>query len=59
MPLSIYKKLGLREARPVNVHLQLADRTVKEPEGIVEDELVWAGKFIFPVDFIILDFEED
>ena len=35
------------------------DRTVKKPEGIVEDVLVRAEKFIFPVDFIILDFKED
>ena len=31
MPLFIYRKLGLGEARPINIHLQLADRTVKEP----------------------------
>ena len=55
MPLSIYRKLGLGEARSTNVRLQLADRTVKEPKGIVEDVLVRAGKFIFPVDFVILD----
>ena len=59
MPLSIYKKLGLGEAKPTNIRLQLADRTVKELEGIVEDVLVRAGKFIFPVDFVVLDFEED
>ena len=59
MPLSIYKKLGLGEARPINIHQQLADRTVKELEGIVEDVLVRAGKFIFPVDFVVLDFEGD
>ena len=35
MSLSIYRKLGLREARPINIHLQLADRIVKESEGIV------------------------
>ena len=56
MPLSIYRKLGLGEAKPTNIRLQLADRTVKEPEGIVEDVLVKAGKFIFPVDFVVLDF---
>ena len=47
------------EARPTNVHLQLADRTVKELEGIVEDVLLRAGKFIFLVDFVVLDFEKD
>ena len=59
MPLSIYRKLGLGEARPTNVRLQLADRTVKELEGIVEDVLVRARKFIFLVDFVIPDFKED
>ena len=59
MPLSTYRKLGLGEAKPTNIRLQLADRTVKEPEGIVEDVLVRAGKFIFPVDFVVLNFEED
>ena len=51
--------VGLGEARPTNIRLQLVDRTVKELEGIVEDVLVRAGKFIFLVDFIILDFEKD
>ena len=59
IPLSIYRKLGLGEARLTNIHLQLANRTVKEPEGILEDVLVRARKFIFPVDFVVLDFEED
>ena len=59
MPLLIYRKLGLEEAKPINIHLQLEDRTVKEPEGIVEDVLVRAGNFIFSVDFIIFDFKED
>ena len=39
--------------------MQLTDRTIKEPEDIVEDVLVRAGKFIFPIDFVVLDFEED
>ena len=30
-----------------------------KPEGVIEDVLVKVGKFIFPVDFIILDMEED
>ena len=39
--------------------LRLADKTVKKLEGIVENVLVKARKFIFPVDFVVLDFEED
>ena len=37
----------------------MADRTMAKPKGVIEDVLVKVGKFIFPVDFIILDMEED
>jgi hypothetical protein len=37
--------------------LQLADRSVKVPWGIVEDVLIKMDKFYFPVDFIVLDTE--
>jgi len=39
------------------VTLQLADRSVKIPRGILEDVLVQVDKFIFPVDFVVLDTE--
>ena len=59
MPFSIFKKLGLGEPRPITVSMQLADRSIKHPRGITEDVLVKVDKFIFPVDFIVLDMEED
>ncbi|XP_070057580.1 uncharacterized protein [Nicotiana tomentosiformis] len=59
MPLSIYKKLGIGRARPTSMLLQLADRTVKIPSGILDDVLVHVGKFVFPADFIILDCKVD
>jgi hypothetical protein len=37
--------------------LQLVDRSVKIPWGIVEDVLIKVDKFYFPVDFIVLDTE--
>ena len=58
MPYSVAKKLSLGEITPTTVTLQMADRTLEKPEGI-EDVLVKVGKFNFPVDFIILDMEED
>ena len=58
MPLSIFRKLNL-EAKTTSMILQLADRTTKKPLGIVEDVLVKVDKFIFPMDFIVLDMEED
>ncbi|KAK4283575.1 hypothetical protein QN277_000512 [Acacia crassicarpa] len=59
MPMSIFKQLVVGEARPITVKLQLADRSLVLPEGKIEDVLVKVDKFIFPVDFIILDFEAD
>ena len=59
MPLSIFKRLRLGEARLTTVTLQLADRSLKHPRGIIEDVLVKVDKFIFPADFIVLDMGED
>ena len=55
LPYSVYVKLGLRELEPTNITLQLADRSVKVPRGIVKDVLVQIDKFYFPVDFVVLD----
>ena len=41
------------------MNFQLADRSLKHSQGIIEDELVKGDKFIYPTDFIILDMEED
>ena len=59
MHLSILQKLGLDEPKPTNVSLQLDDRSITYPRGILEDVWVKVDKFIFSVDFIILDMEED
>ena len=37
----------------------MADRSMAQPEGILEDVLVKVKKFIFPVDFVIMQMEED
>nr|XP_016467928.1 PREDICTED: uncharacterized protein LOC107790511 [Nicotiana tabacum] len=58
MPLSIYKKLGIKKARPTSMLLQLADRTVKRPSDLLDD-VVQVGKFVFPADFVILDCKVD
>ncbi|XP_019253789.1 PREDICTED: uncharacterized protein LOC109232472 [Nicotiana attenuata] len=59
MPLSMLKQLGLGETRPTMVILELADRSLAYLEGVIEDVLVQVGIFIFPADFIILDYELD
>ena len=57
MPMSIFRKLGIGEVRPTTVTLQLADLSLAHLEGEIEDVLVRVEKFIFPTNFIILDFE--
>ncbi|XP_058198357.1 uncharacterized protein LOC131313877 [Rhododendron vialii] len=57
LPYSVYEQLGLRELKPTLVTLQLADRSIKVPRGVIEDVLVKVDKFYFPVDFIVLDME--
>ncbi|XP_070014856.1 uncharacterized protein [Nicotiana sylvestris] len=59
MPLAIYKRLGIGRARPTSMLLQLADRTVKRPFGVLDDVLIHVGKFVFPADFVILDCKVD
>ncbi|GKA81061.1 retrovirus-related pol polyprotein from transposon TNT 1-94 [Tanacetum coccineum] len=59
MPFSTYTNLGLVILSHTRLTIELADRTIKQPRGIVENVLVRIGKFIFPIDFIILDIPED
>ncbi|KAL5580498.1 hypothetical protein UlMin_012940 [Ulmus minor] len=55
MPYSVYLQLGLGEIKPTTMVLQLADRSVRKPRGIVEDVLVQIDKFYYPVDLLVLD----
>ncbi|GKA80362.1 putative reverse transcriptase domain-containing protein [Tanacetum coccineum] len=59
MPLSTYLNLGLGELAHTKLTVELADKTVKYPKGIAKNVLVGIGKFVFPIDFIILDMPED
>ena len=59
MSLSVFKQLRIGECRPTIVTLQFVDRSYTYSEGKIEDVLVKVDKFIFPVDFIVLDFEVD
>ena len=59
MPLSVVHRLSLGELTPTAITLQMVDRSMAQPEGILEDVLVKVGKFIFLVDFVIMQVEED
>ena len=47
MPLSVAKQLSLGELIPTTITLQMADRSMVKPEGVLEDVLVTVGKFFF------------
>ena len=59
MPLSVAKRITLGELTSTSMTLQMADRTLAHPEGILEDVLIKVGKFVFPVDFVVINIEED
>ncbi|GKD12429.1 reverse transcriptase domain-containing protein [Tanacetum coccineum] len=59
MPLSVWKKLSLSELTPTCMTLELADRSITQPIGIAEDVDVKVGKFQFPADFVVVDFDAD
>ncbi|XP_070029708.1 uncharacterized protein [Nicotiana sylvestris] len=59
MPYSILKTLGISQPQPTSMRLQMADRTMKRPLGIIDNVLVRVDKFILPADFVILDCEVD
>ncbi|GKC87989.1 reverse transcriptase domain-containing protein, partial [Tanacetum coccineum] len=59
MPLSIWKKFSLPELTPTQMILKLADRSTTSPSGIAKDVFVKVGKFHFPADFIVVDYDVD
>ena len=59
MPLSVVQRLSLGELTPTAITLQMADMSIAQPEGVLEDVLVKVGKFIFPMDFFVIKMEED
>nr|GEX73186.1 hypothetical protein [Tanacetum cinerariifolium] len=59
MPLSVWKKLGLSELIFTRMTLELANRVICTSAGIAKDVFVLVGKFTFPADFVIVDYESD
>ncbi|GJW43032.1 putative reverse transcriptase domain-containing protein [Tanacetum coccineum] len=59
MPLSTYLNLGFGELAHTKLTVKLADWTVKYPKGIAKNVLVGIGKFVFLIDFIIMDMPKD
>ncbi|XP_074278001.1 uncharacterized protein LOC141601606 [Silene latifolia] len=59
MPYSVCEKLNIGNLKVTNMTLQMADRSIQRPLGILEDVPVRVGKFFILVDFVVLDIAED
>nr|GEX43308.1 reverse transcriptase domain-containing protein [Tanacetum cinerariifolium] len=59
MPLSVWNKLSLPDLTPTCMTLEIADRSISHPVGVVEDIYVKVGSFYFSADFVVVDFDAD
>lgn len=59
MPFSIFQELQLGKLKSTSTSLHFADGSVKHPRGVVENVLIKVNKYYFPVDFIVLNMEEN
>ena len=59
MPKAIFDKLNYTTLSPTPMCLQLVDQSVCYPTGIAENILVKIENFFIPVDFIVLDMQEN
>ncbi|GKB90942.1 reverse transcriptase domain-containing protein, partial [Tanacetum coccineum] len=59
IPLAVWKTLSLPELSTTRMILELATQTIAIPSGIAEDVFVQVGKFTFPTDFVVVDYEVD
>ncbi|GKD10143.1 reverse transcriptase domain-containing protein [Tanacetum coccineum] len=59
MPLSVWKKLSLHELTSTRMTLELADRSITRPKGVAEDVFIKVGKFYYPANFVVVDYDAD
>ncbi|RDX87812.1 hypothetical protein CR513_30674, partial [Mucuna pruriens] len=59
MPTSIYKSLNFGDLEPTGMTMQLANRSVVQPLGVLEDVLVQVNELIFLANFYVLDMEDE
>ena len=59
MPMVIYKKLLYPALSPTYMCVQLADSTIRYPEGIAKNVLVHVRDSFVLADFVVMDIEGD
>ena len=57
MPKAVFDQLNYTELTPTPMQLQLADSSVRHPEGIAKDVPVRVRDCFVPVDFVVLDMD--
>ncbi|GJV12212.1 reverse transcriptase domain-containing protein [Tanacetum coccineum] len=56
----VWKRLSLsRTFTTTRMTLELSDQSITRPKGVAEDAFVKVGKFHFPTDFVVVDFDVD
>ncbi|GJW86056.1 reverse transcriptase domain-containing protein [Tanacetum coccineum] len=59
MPYLLYAALSVTTLKPTRMSIRLANHTYQHPMVVAENMLIQVGKFVFLVDFVILQIEED
>ncbi|XP_031106311.1 uncharacterized protein LOC116010959 [Ipomoea triloba] len=59
MPYFLCKRLNLGTPKPTSMTLQMADRSIKRPVGVLEDVPVMIDQYSIPGGFVVMDIEED
>nr|GEU61343.1 reverse transcriptase domain-containing protein [Tanacetum cinerariifolium] len=59
MSYSLYAVLSGSTLKPTRMSILLANHTYPYPMGVAKNMLVQVGKFMFPIDFVILQIKED
>ena len=57
MSLYVVKKLNF--CGPTTLSLHMVNQSLSYPQGILEEVLVKVDKFIFQIDFVVLEMEEN
>ena len=58
IPFTEYERLELGELKPAKMVIQMANRIIRVPRGIVKDVLIRVGEFFYPVDFVVIETEK-
>ncbi|RDY10316.1 hypothetical protein CR513_05184, partial [Mucuna pruriens] len=59
MLASIYRSLNFGDLEPTRMTIQLANRNIVQPLGVLKDVLVQVNELIFSADFYVLDMEDE